>query len=169
MHVQTIPRSNHDDFRRICAANPLARVEIDAAGTITVTPPAGAMSGHRNARLTQAMTTWADAHGFVAFDSSAGFALPDGSIFQPDAAVVARTSWEALTSEQREDFLPIPPVIAIELASRSDRPNILKAKLRRFRTAGSLFVALIDPYRNNVWTDGARPADFTVDLEAFLT
>lgn len=169
MHARTYPRSNHDDFRRICDANPEARVEIDAAGTITVTPPAGGMSGHRNALLTQAITAWAQAHGYISFDSSAGFALPGGSIFQPDAAVIPIASWNALTPEQREEFLPIPPTIAIELASLSDRPNTLKAKLRHFRVAGTQFVALIDPYRKSIWTDGVRPTDFTVDLEPFLT
>jgi len=169
MHAQTYPRSTHAEFRRIADANPQSRVEIDAAGTITVTPPAGAMSGHRNARLTSVITAWADAHGYIAFDSSTGFALSDGSIFQPDAAVVAKDAWNALAPEQREAFLTIPPVIAIELASQSDRAVLLKAKLRRFRATGTAFVALIDPYHRSVWTDGTRPAEFDIDLEAFLT
>jgi Uma2 family endonuclease len=169
MHAQTYPRSSHDDFRRIAFANPDARVEIDAAGTITVTPPTGAMSGHRNARLTHAIAAWAETHDFVAFDSSAGFALPDGSIFQPDAAVVSTASWDALTSSQREAYLTIPPVIAIELASQSDRPSALKAKLRHFRAAGTQFVALIEPYRQIIWLDGEPPTGFDVDLKSFLT
>ncbi len=109
MHAQTYPRSTHDDFYRIADENPNARVEIDGAGTITVTPPAGAASGHRNARLTQALVTWADANGYIAFDSSAGFAFADGSIFQPDGAIVSLARWEALTEAQREAFLPIAP------------------------------------------------------------
>jgi Uma2 family endonuclease len=168
LYVQTYPRSTHDDFRRIADANPSARVEIDALGTITVTPPAGAASGHRNARLTHAMLAWADTHDYIAFDSSTGFALADGSILSPDAAVVSLANWNALTEEQREAFLTIVPEVAIELASKSDRPNELKAKLLQFRAGGTAFVALIDPYRSTVWTDGTPPIDFTVDLESFL-
>jgi Uma2 family endonuclease len=169
MHAQTYPRSTHDDFCRIADANPNARVEIDAAGTITVTPPAGAASGHRNARLTQALANWAETHGYIAFDSSAGFAFADGSILQPDGAIVSLANWEALTVAQREAFLPIAPEVAVELASQSDRPNELKAKLRHFRAVGTAFVVLIDPYRKTIWTDGAPPAGFSIDLESFLT
>ena len=169
MHAQTYPRSTHDDFRRIAGANPDARVEIDAAGTITVTPPAGAASGHRNARLTHALLIWAEAHGYIAFDSSTGFALADGSILSPDAAIVSLANWNALSDEQREAFLPVEPAVAIELVSPSDRPNELMAKLLHFRTAGTVFVVLIDPYRKTIWTDGTPPADFSLDLESFLT
>ena len=168
MHAQTYPRSTHDDFHRIAAANPNARVEIDAAGTITVTPPAGAASGHRNARLTHLLVNWAEAHGYIAFDSSAGFAFADGSIFQPDGALVSAAHWEALTVAQREAFLPIAPEVAIELASQSDRPAALRAKLRHFRAAGTAFVILIDPYRKAIWTDGTPPTAFSIDLESLL-
>ena len=168
MRAQTYPRSTRDDFRRIVSANPNAQVEIDAAGTITVTPPAGATSGHRNAQLTHALWEWAEAHDYVAFDSSTGFALADGSILSPDAAIVSRTNWDALTGEQRETFLPLAPAVAIELVSPSDRPNELRAKLLHFRAAGAVFVALIDPYRKTIWTDGSPPFGFSIDLESLL-
>ena len=167
--MQTYPRSTRDDFLRIVEEYPDARVEIDAAGTITVTPPAGAASSNRNARLTRAMVDWADACGYVAFDSSAGFALADGSIFSPDATAVSRAEWNALTDVQREAFLTLVPVVAIELASQSDRPNALRAKLLHFRAAGTAFVVLIDPYRKTIWTDGTPPAGFSIDLASFLT
>jgi Uma2 family endonuclease len=169
MRAQTYPRSTHDDFRRIADANPVARVEIDAAGTVTVTPPAGAASGHRNARLTQLLANWSEGHGYIAFDSSAGFAFADGSILQPDGAIVSRANWEALSDAQREAFLPIAPEVAIELASQSDRPAALKAKLRHFRAAGTAFVILIDPYRKTIWSEGTPPTGFSIDLESLLT
>jgi Uma2 family endonuclease len=169
LDAQTYPRSTHDDFLRIVEQYPDARVEIDAAGTITVTPAAGAASSNRNARLTRAMLDWAEACGYVTFDSSAGFALPDGSIFSPDASAVSRTKWNALTDVQREAFLTLVPVVAIELASPSDRPSELKAKMRLFRNAGTAFVAVIDPYRKNVWSDGEPPPGFCIDLASFLT
>jgi Uma2 family endonuclease len=169
LDVQTYPRSTHDDFLRIVEQYPDARVEIDAAGTITVTPPAGAASSNRNARLTHAMLDWADACGYVAFDSSAGFALPDGSIFSPDATVLSRTQWNALTDVQREAFLTLVPVVAIELASPSDRPSDLKTKMQQFRNAGTAFVAVIDSYRKDVWSAGTPPSGFCIDLTSFLT
>ncbi len=54
------------------------------------------------------------------FDSSTGFRLADGSVLSPDAALVARERWQALTAEQRRGFAPHCPDLVVELASASD-------------------------------------------------
>ena len=54
------------------------------------------------------------------FDSSTGFRLADGSVLSPDAALVARERWQALTAEQRRGFAPLCPDLVVELASASD-------------------------------------------------
>jgi hypothetical protein len=38
----------------------------------------------------------------------------------------------------------------------------------RFRSFGTAFVAVIDPFRGTVWTDGQAPPSFDVDLTEFL-
>ncbi len=158
-----------DDLIRVADANPGVRVELDADGELLMSPPAGSESARRNGRLTRRICEWADDHPYVAFDSSAGFTLPDGSIRSPDASLVAVGMWDALSQSERETFARLVPDVAIELVSPSDRPSDLRAKLAAFRSFGTSFVALIDPYRNELWTDGAPPEDFTVDLTEFLT
>lgn len=157
-----------DDLMRISSENPGWRVERAASGALTMTPPTGAASSNRNARLTHMFFDWAEAHGFVAFDSNGGFRLPDTSVVAPDAALVTQASWDKLTAKQRERFFPGAPVVAVELCSDNDNPNDLRAKLERIRQAGASYVILIDPYRSHIWTDGAAPADFDLDFRPLL-
>ncbi len=157
-----------EDFLRVCAANPEARLELDAEGQISLAPPAFGASAERNAKLAVMVGLWAEEHGYVAFDSSAGFELPSKAIFSPDAALVERSIWTALRAEQREDFVPLLPVVAIEIVSKSDRPAETRAKLKLFREAGTAYVVLIDPYRDEIWTDGTPPAEFTLDFTPLL-
>jgi Uma2 family endonuclease len=153
---------------RISAENPGWRVERAANGVLTMTPPTGAASSNRNARLTHMIFNWAEPHGFVAFDSNGGFRLPDTSVVAPDASLVTQESWDKLTVKERERFFPGAPVAALELCSDSDNPNDLRAKLERIRQAGAAYVVLIDPYRGEIWTDGAAPANFDLDFRPLL-
>ncbi len=162
-------RADKGDLLRVSAANKGWRVELQPDGELTLAPPTGGASGRRNSRLSALVETWAQANDHVAFDSSAGFAFPNGAVLSPDAALVARDRWESLTDEQREDFVPLVPEIVIELVSKSDRPADLREKLHRFREAGTAFVVLIDPYRHEMWTDGEPPAHFDVDLRTLLS
>lgn len=111
---------------------------------------------------------WAEAHGYVAFDSNGGFRLPDTSVVAPDASLVTQESWQKLSAKERERFFPGAPAIAIELCSDTDNPNDLRTKLERIRQAGASYVVLVDPYRGIIWTDGAAPADFDLDFHQLL-
>lgn len=111
---------------------------------------------------------WAEAHGYVAFDSNGGFRLPDTSVVGPDASLVTRESWESLNAKERERFFPGAPMVAIELCSNNDDPRELRAKLERIRQAGATYVVLVDPYRGIIWTDGAAPADFDFDFQQLM-
>lgn len=153
---------------RISSENPGWRFERDAGGVLSVTPPTGAASSKRNARLTHMFFEWAEAHGYVAFDSTGGFRLPDTSVVAPDAALVTQESWDRLTVKQRERFFPGAPLVAVELCSDSDNPNELRTKLARIRAAGASYVVLIDPYRATIWTDGVAPQGFDLDFSPLL-
>lgn len=152
----------------ISSENPGWRVERDADGALTMTPPTGAASSKRNSRLTRMLDEWAEAHDYIAFDSNGGFRLPDTSVVAPDASLVTRESWEKLSARQRERFFPGVPAIAIELCSNNDNSSELRAKLERLRKAGTAYVVLIDPYRATIWTDGIPPADFAINFEPLL-
>lgn len=75
------------DFYAFCQANQDLRIERSASGEVIVMPPAFSDTGNRNLKIAQQLANWADADATgEAFDSSAGFTLPNGATRSPDAA-----------------------------------------------------------------------------------
>jgi Uma2 family endonuclease len=154
------------EIERLSAENPGYRFERDVDGALVVSPT-GSMSGLRNARLGTALARWNEGlplPGFC-FDSSTGFALPDGSLISPDAAWIAHACWLALTDDQREEYAPIVPDIVVEIASKTDHPPALRSKLERCHALGAGYVLLLDPDRNELWTAGEAPHGLCLTLE----
>ena len=87
----------------------------------------------------------------ISFDSSTGFALPNGAIRSPDASWIKRERWEALTKDQRERFAPLCPDFVIELRSRTDLLSDLHAKLQEYIDNGTRLGWLIDPLDKRVY------------------
>jgi Uma2 family endonuclease len=155
------------DIERLAAENPGYRFERAADGTLIVSPT-GSNSGLRNSRLNAAVFQWnkeISQPGFC-FDSSTGFTLPDGSLISPDAAWIAGDRWLALTDDEREGYAPIVPDVVVEVASKTDRPAVLRANLERCRSLGARYVTLLDPYRDEQWSDGQPPAGLHLTLDS---
>jgi Uma2 family endonuclease len=113
--------------------------------------PAGAASSARNLELCRQLANWAQRDGSgIAFDSSAGFMLPNGALRSPDAAWVRRERWDALRPDQREKFPPLCPDFVVELRSPSDRLSVLQRRLRELIRNGAQLGWLIDPRRRSV-------------------
>ncbi|MBV8268235.1 MAG: Uma2 family endonuclease [Planctomycetaceae bacterium] len=151
--LQFSPRAPLTDrlFLRLCGANPDLCLERTALGELLIMPPSGSGSGGRNLRIAQQLANWVDASGLgVGFDSSAGFALPDGAIRSPDACWVARDRWDALTPDEQEGFAPLCPDCVIELRSPADPLKSLREKMREYRAQGARLGWLIDPRRKVV-------------------
>ena len=87
----------------------------------------------------------------LAFDSSAGFTLPNGAIRSPDASWVRRERWNALTPDQQEKFAPLCPDFVVELRSRTDRLSDLHDKLQEYIDNGARLGWLIDPIDKRVY------------------
>src|SRR5207249_7373406 len=118
--IQFSPRAPLTDrlFQRLCRANPDLRLERTAHGELIIMPPAGSSSGGRNFELAGQLYNWVKASGLgVAFDSSAGFRLPNGAVRGPDASWVESDRWDALTPDERKGFAPLCPAFVIELRS----------------------------------------------------
>ena len=121
-----------EQFAAVCAANPDAVLELDAAGNLIHISPTGGETGARNSRLLIRLLAWADQlGGWQVFYSSTGFRLPDGSVLSPDASLVRLERWQALTPEQRRSFQPLCPDVLVELASPSDKGPRAVAALRQ--------------------------------------
>jgi Uma2 family endonuclease len=140
-----------DQLYALCQQNRDLHIERDARGVLVLMAPVGGSSSARNLELSRQLANWAQRDGSgMAFDSSAGFILPNGAMRSPDAAWVLRTRWEALSQADRERFLPLCPDFVIELRSPSDRLAQLQRRLREFMRNGAQLGWLIDPRRHSV-------------------
>jgi Uma2 family endonuclease len=151
-------------FAQVCAANPEAVLELSADGHLITMTPTGSETGSRNSRLVMRLQLWADrCGGWKVFDSSTGFALPDGSVLSPDAALIKLERWQALSTEQRRGFAPLCPDLVVELASPSDQgPRsavALRHKMARYQANGARLGWLLLPEEQavEVWTSGGTP------------
>jgi Uma2 family endonuclease len=121
LNLNSITLLTHEQFRALCRENRDIRLELTAKGELIVMPPTGWESGRRNIKLTTRLQIWTEENGTgVAFDSSTGFILPNGSVRSPDAAWVATERIAALNPNP-DGFLPLAPDFVIELRSASDR------------------------------------------------
>ena len=132
-------------FAEFCRANPNLRIERNSQGDLIVMPPAGGESSRRNMKVAAQLDNWADEDGRgQAFDSSAGFRLPDGSILSPDAAWLSNEALRRLTPKQRKEFLPLCPEFVIEIRSPSDTLPEAKQKMELWIANGAHLGWLID-------------------------
>ncbi len=130
----------------LCGLNQDIRIELNAEGELELMPPTLPVTGNRNASITSDLTIWARGNGWgVAFDSSAGFTLPNGALRSPDASWIRKTRIAELTSEQREGFWSICPDFVVELRSASDTLRGLHHKMEEYMENGARLGWLIDP------------------------
>lgn len=147
-----------EQFFHFCQLNPELRIERMVEGDLAIMAPAGGETSARNLRLGAQVAVWADADGSgVAFDSSAGFELPDGSIRSPDVAWVRRDRLARLTPDQKRRFLPLCPDFVLELCSPSDPLTAVQRKMEAYRANGVRLGWMIDPERRRVAV--YRPAE----------
>lgn len=135
-----------EEFFHFCQANRDMRIERSAQGEITVMSPAGGYSGYQSGEVFSQLKAWAsrDRSG-VAFDSSTGFLLPNGSMRAPDAAWVELSRLQMLSRKEKERFIPLCPDFVIEVASHSDDVASLRNKMNEYRECGLRLGWLILP------------------------
>ncbi len=115
--------------------------------------PAGADSSGRNFELSGQLHSWTRGAGQglgKAFDSSAGFRLPNNAVRSPDASWVTLDRWNALAPDEQERYAPLCPDFVVELRSPSDPLPEVRAKMREYLDQGARLGWLIDPLRNTV-------------------
>ena len=147
-------------FERFCAQNDDMRIELTAEGTIEIMPPTFGSTGNRNSNLTTQLGNWtiADDTG-IAFDSSAGFTLPNNAVRSPDASWVSNTRYSLLSAEEKDSFTPLCPDFVVELRSSSDRLSVVQAKMDEYMANGARLGWLLDPLQRQVhiYRPGAQP------------
>lgn len=140
-----------DQIQELASLNDPLRLEWTAEGALEIMAPAHSRTGNRNIKLATRVTIWAEQDGTgETYDSSAGFRLPNGAVRAPDVAWVRHDRLAALSSEQRDKFLPLCPDFVLELRSSNDRLATIEAKMREYLANGARLGWLIDPKARTV-------------------
>lgn len=164
LHLGPLSRMTDADFFRFCQLNRDWRIERTSDGDLIVMPPASSDTGHRNFSLTGQLAAWSRTDGTgLGFDSSAGFRLPNGATRSPDAAWIKRDRWDALSDDEKRAFAPLTPDFVVELRSRTDSLDVLRAKMREYIENGARLGWLIDPMARRV--EVYRPGDEPVLID----
>jgi Uma2 family endonuclease len=162
VHLRPVMEMNDEQFFRFCQLNRDLRIERTSEGDLLIMPPTGGRTGRRNSLLLRAFLNWEKQGGTgVAFDSSTGFALPNGAKRSPDVSWVERSRLAGLTEEEKEGFLPLCPDVVVELRSVSDPLNNLKEKMREYMENGARLGLLVDPRERKLY---AYRDDSTIDV-----
>ncbi len=107
--------------------------------------PTGSDAGNRNLDIEGQLWLWNRQTKLgKAFNSSTGFHLPNGADRSPDAAWVRQDRWDALTPEQKQGFAPLCPDFVLELRSKNDNMEPLRAKMREYMENKARLGWLID-------------------------
>lgn len=135
-----------EQFFQLCTDNRDLRFERTASGGLIIMPPTGSETGNFNIDLSYQLQSWSrqNKHLGIAFDSSTGFKLPDGTDISPDAAWIRRDRWDALTAEEKKKFAPICPDFVVELRSTTDSLEKLRAKMKVYVKNGARLGWLLD-------------------------
>ena len=158
--LMTLPQMSDEQFYEFCHRNPNLRIERNANGEVTVMPPAFSDTGNRNNKIGYQLTRWTEEReNGEAFDSSAGFTLPNGAVRSPDASWVRLDRWNALTDEQQASFAPICPDFVVELRfstgeaspTASDTLKSLQTKMQEYIENGATLGLLIDRQNRTVY------------------
>jgi Uma2 family endonuclease len=145
-----------EQFFQLCQDNRDYRFERTASGELIIMPPTGSETGNRNIDLSYQLQGWSRQNNLgLAFDSSSGFTLPNGAERSPDASWVKRERWDALTPEEQSRFAPLCPDFVVELRSRTDSLEKLRAKMQEYINNGTKLGWLID--RKNQRVEIYRP------------
>ena len=153
-----------DEFYELCGLNPDLNVELTAAGEIVFMSPSGSATGARNLSVAAPLWHWAkDNKEGLAYDSSAGFVLPNKAVRSPDASWVRHERLANLTPQQRERFVPLCPDFVVEVASPSDYLRDLQAKMEEYIANGAQLGWLLVPATRTVTV--YRPGEPVATLE----
>lgn len=157
-----LTRLTDDEFFELCQHNPTVRLERNADHEIVFMPPAGTESSRKSGEVYAQLWLWNRQHQLgYAFESSAGFTLPDGSVRSPDASWVPKAAYDALPEGQRRRFPPVCPTFVVEVRSPSDGLAPLRRKMEIYLANGAQLGFLLDPTAETatIYRPGQEPEE----------
>ena len=152
IHLRPALDLTDDQFFELCQINSDLRLERNAKGDIIVIAPTGGETSNRNSEINRQLGNWARQDGSgAAFDSSAGFKLPNGADRSLDAAWVSHERLSQLTAEQKKKFIPLCPDFVVELLSPTDSLAATQVKMAEYLENGARLGWLIHPEVKSVY------------------
>jgi Uma2 family endonuclease len=137
LNLSPIIKLTSEQFYQLCVENPDLKLERTKSGEVIIMPPTGGETSKRNVNLVAQVWFWNEPTKLgEAFDSICGFSLPNGGDKSPDVAWVAKSRWDALSSQQKEKFIPLCPDFLIELLSPSDSLKKTQEKMQEYLNNG---------------------------------
>lgn len=143
---RSIGRMTDREFFLFASSNRDYKIEREANGQIIINMPTGLKTSNFNTELNGEIWFWnRQAKLGYAFDSNAGFTLPDTSVKSPDASWVRKDRWENLNEDEKKVFGHLVPDFIVEIVSESDSLIQQKKKMIQWRENGVMLGWLIDP------------------------
>ena len=164
LHGPVLARLTDEEFFNICQHNPTLRLERNADHEIIFMPPAGSESSRKSGEVYGQLWLWNRQYQLgYAFESSAGFTLPDGSIRSPDASWVPKAAYDALPESQLLRFPAVCPTLVVEVRSPSDGLAPLRRKMESYLANGVEIGFLLDPSNETatIYRRGQEPVEIT--------
>ena len=134
-----------EELMQMSSQNPELRFERNADGTIITMTPTGGISGNRELKAGAFLLTWVESQDLgEVFSPSTGFKLANTAVKSPDAAFVAKGRLPEGWDEGEDQFLNLAPDFVIEIRSKTDSLETLKAKMQEYIANGVRLGWLID-------------------------
>ncbi len=105
---------SEEEFFNFCEQNRDLRIERDANKQIFIMAPKNSLGGSQNFNIALSLGKWNEIKlGGICFDSSAGFTLPDGSVFSPDASWMPIEKWNSLPKTEHLNLPQFAPILLL--------------------------------------------------------
>jgi Uma2 family endonuclease len=159
-----------EQFFAFCQLNRDVKIERNAQGEIVIMSPTGSETGNWNSSFNGVLFVWNNQTKLgKTFDSSAGFKLPSGATYGPDAAWMPRKKWDSISAAEKRKFAPLVPDFIMELRSPSDRLEPIQDKIAEFMECGCRLAWLIDPEAQQTTVYRADGSETIVHFEEVLS
>lgn len=143
---------NDEDFFNFCQDNELFNIERNSNQDIIIMPPTGNITSIQNISIITELEIWNRKSKLgYAYESNAGFTLPNNAVRSPDAAWIEKSRFEKLPQKEKESFAHICPDFVIELKSKSNTMKDLKEKMNEWIENGCRLAWLINPKEQKVY------------------
>lgn len=134
-----------EELMRMSSHNPELRFERNADGTLETMPPTGGISGNREIKAGAYLLNWVESQDLgEVFSSSTGFRLANTAVRSPDVAFVSKKRLPQDWDQSEDQFLDLAPDFVIEIRSKNDSLEKLKAKMAEYIANGVCLGWLID-------------------------